>query len=108
MPRVLFCLEMCPVLVCLTDVESESENVNSQSMCLSVRSEQLVQLGTQFFFAVADNTQLAGERKIAKLDRIAVINEREKQTGRPLHGVWRAWRKRLEGTHRGGKPTRSE
>ena len=62
-------LEMCPVLVCLTDVESECENVNSQSMCLSVRREQLVQLDTQSFFAVADNTKLAGERKIAKLDR---------------------------------------
>ena len=61
MPRVLFCLEMCPVLVCLTDVQSESENVNSQSMCLSVRGEQLVQLDTQSFFAVAEHMKLAGE-----------------------------------------------
>ena len=46
--------------------------------------------------------------KDSKAGQEAVINEREQQTGRPLHGVWRAWRKRLEGTHRGGKPTRSK
>ena len=42
-------------------MESESENVNSQSMCLSVRCEQLVQLGTQSFSAVAEHMKLAGE-----------------------------------------------
>ena len=28
--------------------------------------------------------------KDSKAGKIAVINEREKQTGRPLHGVWKA------------------
>ena len=46
--------------------------------------------------------------KDIKAGQIAVINESERQTGRPLHGVWKACGKRLEGTHRGGKPTRSK
>ena len=56
--------EMCPDFFCLTDVEDECASVTSQSMCLSVRRGQCVQVDTPHFFADAENTPLGGERKM--------------------------------------------
>ena len=62
---------------------SSRECERGNSMCLSVRSGQLVNLDTQLFFAVAENTKLAGERRMSSSfwqGGPRVVHKRKKRT----------------------------